>query len=93
MFYFPYVDLEFGSSPKTMPNMKKAYVTLGIPAEYHEWRRLLTYILLKIKEDAFTHLIKQIKENAFAHLIKQFKEYAFTHLIATIEPVSSKGEN
>lgn len=80
MFYIPYVNLEFVSSPKTMPDMKKVYVTLGIPAEYHEWRMLLTPILFKIKEDAFTHLIKHIKEDAF------------THLITTIEPVFSEGE-
>ena len=37
-----YVDSEFGSTPKTSLDMMKVHTALGIPAECHEWRWLLS---------------------------------------------------
>ncbi|KAB2612719.1 calmodulin binding transcription activator 1 [Pyrus ussuriensis x Pyrus communis] len=60
------VNSEFGSTPKTSPNMKNVHIALGILAEYHEWRWLLSPLrrekcglppheeIRRIKGEAFT---------------------------------------
>ncbi|KAB2608933.1 hypothetical protein D8674_012101 [Pyrus ussuriensis x Pyrus communis] len=35
---------EFGSTPKTSPDMKKVHFAIGIPSEYCEWRWMLSHL-------------------------------------------------
>lgn len=71
-------DLKSGSSPKTMSDMKKVHIALGIHAEYRQCCRLLS---LFHWEKGGLLPKKKIK-----------KDHMLARLIAYVESTSSKGK-
>ncbi|KAM1578594.1 hypothetical protein ACFX1Z_040131 [Malus domestica] len=72
-------DSEFGSTPKTSPDMKKVHVALGIPSEYREWRWLLSPLS---REKGGMPPIEEIKRITFEVL---------AYPITVVEPATNEG--
>ena len=64
-----FIDLEFESTPKTFPDMKKVHVALGIPSKYHGWRWVLSPLRREKGGLPRREEIKRIKAEALAHPI------------------------